>query len=456
VAAGGSIPHLLLWHCPPLRDGGFEEAKGAAITIAATTGACEITELLLFHGAPVFVDNHQPLRQAAVRGFLEVVTVLLDYIPDVQTVLATDTFELIHQVAHTGNLEMTTCLFEQLTAEARTECLLGRRRLLIDAIDNGNAGIVELLLSASGANSACVETLRRVDIDKCIDADHVALVKVIARVVHKTPTGRYTMMTHVLCRAAAVGHVPLVTFAVNYSTNTAAVVAVDSFLPIRLAAHHGHTEVIRVMLDRASDHELALRALNDSPVRFAARGGHLHTLHFLINEIKNPVQAIRAMDDFALQWALHGEHKRVVAYVIEAGHYTVSEVDRINNRLIHSVKNTQTTSRPEIAQGAGVIKTMINTTLQCLIVHSLMQPHVRLSDLNRDPLELVLQCLGEDTSISLQTALMLRVVCTTWRQAITQLISSRETSRTEGTMASITHRHYNGKCTQSNMEVVCN
>ena len=314
-----------------------DTALGRALQLATETNGIDTIKLLLSNFAPTSFNAHISFKTAATRGFVEAAELILTATHDAQTVLADNRFEIIHTVAHTGNIEMTTHLFNWLTETARTECLLGRRRLFMDAMDNGNAGIVRLLLSASGARGPCIETMRRYWLDNVIHRNHIELAKLIVEEVDYPSNHQYDMTTHLLGRAACLGHTALVAYAIDRPGERHKRIHAVQDQAIRLAAHHGHTEVVRLILDRTDSIEETIRVVNDSPIRFAARSGHTGTLRLLLSNVSSPMACLRAMDNFALHWAIRNHHRSTIALIIQKGNFTEWEVTQTKTSVINSI-----------------------------------------------------------------------------------------------------------------------
>jgi hypothetical protein len=310
-----------------------QEYLDNALVCAARLGDTVITERLLDIGASADACASSAFTTAAMLGFVATADVLLLAMSIPQETLRMGNFAIVHAVAHTGNLAMTQHLFAWLSETARTDCLMGRRRLFLDALEGGNADIAKLLIYASGARHSCTQTLRLFPLDSVIKQNHIGIVRLILELIPMPQHEQRSMDAEVLYRGAALGNHEVVLFVVDHAKNTHTAISSDEFLALRIAAHKGHTAIIRTILGRAADITEAIRAVSDSPVRFAARGGHLAALQFLLDEVKEPRKSVRAMGNFALRWALQNEHRAVARQLVKIGEYRPFEIETIQNDI---------------------------------------------------------------------------------------------------------------------------
>jgi ankyrin repeat protein len=318
-----------------------EDSLSRALKLAIEMNGLGTSKLILSRFTPTYFNAHASFNTAATRGLVKAIDLLLAATPDAQAILAANQFNLIHMVARTGNLKMTSHLLQCLTESARGECLRSNQRLFMDALNNGQAGIVRLLLSASGPHGPYIEIMRHYWLDDVIKRDHVELAKLIVEEVDVPSHKRHDMATQLLIRACSIGHVPLVAHAIDFHGNRHKRIHAEEDQAIRLAAHFGHTEIVRIILDRTDFIEETIRTVDDAPIRFAARNGHTGTLKLLLSNVSAPMACLRSMDNFALHWSIRNNHRSTIALIVKEGRFKKWEIAHTKASVSDAIRAMQ-------------------------------------------------------------------------------------------------------------------
>lgn len=272
--------------------------KETSLHLAALTGQVEIARLLLDFGADVNANDsgYDPLKYAAEGGFPEMLTLLLDRKADPDTAAKLDGNTALHLASTRGHVKAVEILLRH-----------SHNSFKLTRTVNGK-GLSPMHIVARDGN---LKLWNLMGLVKKNESDYQSTLPLQS-------SGR-GISKSALEWAAENGHFEIVEELLkkNYwerqpRNETGAVV---------LAASHGHTRIITVLLNNYLSHPESESRMAIA-LHLAARGGHLKTLELLLGHprgLRSQINVQEANKLTPLHIAVHQGHSNVIYLLLKSG-----------------------------------------------------------------------------------------------------------------------------------------
>ncbi|KAG7376382.1 hypothetical protein PHYPSEUDO_013650 [Phytophthora pseudosyringae] len=273
--------HLEMVQCLVKSSAGVNTKDKYGLTpllLAAHYGHLKVLQYLMESGADVNIVNLTQAMSAAESEHLEVAEFLVEHNADVSPKNAVGWTPLI-LAAREGHLEVVRCLVENGADVNAKELIKYGDTALTEAAREGHLEVVRCLVE----NSADVNAGGDTPLMEAVRLSHLEMARFLvengAVVDAKDECERGRIWRHCADKRCWIGASRVVQFLVEKGASVNAKAEYGD-TPLILAAHYGHLEVVRYLVDKNAD--VNAGEDGETPLLRAARQGHVEVVQYFV------------------------------------------------------------------------------------------------------------------------------------------------------------------------------